>query len=343
MRAAVVTKPGIVELKSVPTPEPGPYEVLVDVVACGFCNGTDIKIVEGHWPGLDPMPYILGHEAVGKVVAMGAKVRYLSEGDMILQPRVEGFPEIGIATAWGGFVEMALATDWQAMQEDGVEITNPFLRAMQIVPTELDSAAAVMLITLKEVYSALQGFGIYPGVDIMIFGDGPVGICMAICAHQMGANRVILCGHHDARLALAKKNGITDVINTKNTDLTDFVKTEFPDGVPLIVDAIGNNDVVQQGLAFIADEGHIGIYGYTDQRQARLDWSKSPVRWSIDYLVVPKIDRFVAAQEPLVDWLLKKEIDLSEMVTHQLAMDDVCNAYPLVKSREALKLIVKME
>ena len=129
MKAAIVTNPGVIEVMKVPDPVPGLYEVLVEAIGCGFCNGTDTKIIEGHWPGLDPMPYVLGHEAVARVVAKGSKVRNLKEGQNIFQPRVEGFPERGIGTAWGGFVEKALAPDWESMISDGQALPNPFMGA----------------------------------------------------------------------------------------------------------------------------------------------------------------------------------------------------------------------
>ena len=342
MKAAIVTKPGEIEVWDVADPVPGPYEALVEVIGCGFCNGTDIKVVEGHWPGVDPMPYILGHEAVGRVIAIGSKVHNLSEGQVIVQPLVGGYRERSIGTAWGGFVEQALATDWKAMQADGVTLDNPFIRAQQIVPREMDPADAVMLITLKEVYSALQGFGIQDGMDVLIYGDGPVGICMAMCARQMGARKVILSGHHDDRLALAEQNGATHIINSNKTDIEQFVRNMAPEGLPLIIDAIGNNQVVQQGLDMIADEGHIGIYGYSDQRQATLDWSNTPVRWSLDYLVVPQLDRLTAAHEVLVEWIMDGRVNLKALVTHQISMDKAPETYRLVKSREALKVIVNM-
>jgi len=53
---------------NIPEPIPGPYEILVETLGCGFCQGIDTRIMEGHLPGTDPMPYILGHDAVGKIV-----------------------------------------------------------------------------------------------------------------------------------------------------------------------------------------------------------------------------------------------------------------------------------
>ena len=342
MKAAIVPEPGLIEIMTVPDPVPGPYEVLVETIGCGFCNGTDTKIVEGHWPGTDPMPYILGHEAVGKIVELGAKVRNLKLGDIIIQSRVEGYPDQGIGTAWGGFVEYSLASDWKTMLADGLRLPNPFLQAQQVVPQNMNPVDAMMLITAKEVYSALQGFNFRPGMDLLIFGDGPVGICMGMCARQMGAGKVILCGHHEDRLALAIENGASHVVNPRKTNLQEFVKSLAPDGLPLIVDAIGNNNTVQLGLKMIADEGHIGIYGYSDLRQAIFDWSESPVRWSIDYLVVPQLSRLVAAHDPLSEWIMHGQIQLGNLVTHQIPFDHISNAFDLIQSRKALKVFVNI-
>lgn len=343
MKAAIVTRAGKIEVQQISLPVPDEYQTLVEVTACGFCNGTDIKIVEGHWPGVDPFPFILGHEAVGRVLSTGRKVRNLKPGDQVLNPGVGAYPALGIGSAYGGFVERAVATDWQAMIEDKLELANPFFRAQQVVPPHMDHLDAVMLITLKEVYSALQGFGLKPGMDVLVFGDGPVGICMVLCACQMGAGRVILCGHHDERLSLGEEMGATHAINSKRSDVQKMIKELAPQGIPLIVDAIGSNEVVQQALDMIADEGHIGIYGYSDQRSATFDWSRAPVRWSIDYLVVPQLDRLVACHEVLVEWIMNGRISAKKLVTHRLAMDEIQSAYQLVRERQALKAVVEIE
>ena len=144
-----------------------------------------MKIVEGHWPGLPKFPYILGHETVSQVITIGKKVRHLIEGDLILQARVEDYPEYNIGNAWGGFVEYALATDWQAMLEDGEPLPNQFFKTQQLIPRDMDLHNAVMLITAKEVYSALQSFQVPVNREVLICGDGPVGIYHGICCQAV--------------------------------------------------------------------------------------------------------------------------------------------------------------
>lgn len=340
MKAVLVTRPDHVELQDLPLPTPDPYQCLAKVLACGFCNGTDLKVIQGHWPGTDPLPVVLGHETVAEIIQVGEKVRNLKLGDRVLQARIENYPDLGINTAWGGFVEYALVTDWQAMQADGLNIPNPFFKAQQVIPHDFNILDAVMLITLKEVVSALQGFGLQSGHPLMIFGDGPVGLCMAMGARMLGASDVILGGHHNSRLALARELGTSLTINSSEVSVAAEVRHHFPQGLPLIVDAVGSPSVLQESLSIVADEGHIGMYGFYDKQCATFDWHSAPVRWSFDYLVVPQLARFMACHEPIIHWIQEGKLDPKRLITHQVSIDQVPEMVSMVADRSALKMVM---
>jgi L-iditol 2-dehydrogenase len=258
----------------------------------------------------------------------------------VLQARVEDYTKLGIGSAWGGFVEHALATDWQAMQEDGVPLSNPFFKTQQTVPMDMDITDAVMLITMKEVYSALQSFGVPAGREVLICGDGPVGILMAFCANALGAGEVILSGHYDNRLALARRFGASATINTRETTLTEAVAYKYPQGLPLVIDAVGYNPILQDGLDLLAPEGKVGVYGFSDRRAAMLDWSRAPVQWSLEYLVVPILARLLEAHDPLQEMILSGKVSPKEIVTHFIPLEETQQAYDLTRRREAVKAVV---
>lgn len=80
MFSVAVSEPGQIELVEIPCPVSGPNEALVrNEVAC-LCNATDRKLVDGHFPGVETYPLLLGHETAGIVEAVGAKVRSLPRG-----------------------------------------------------------------------------------------------------------------------------------------------------------------------------------------------------------------------------------------------------------------------
>jgi L-iditol 2-dehydrogenase len=99
---------------------------------------------------------------------------------------------------------------------------------------------------------------------------------MAFCTKTLGGGEVILSGHHDDRLALARQFGASVTINTRETALTEAVASRYPHGLPLVIDAVGHNPILQDGLDLLAPEGKIGVYGFSDRRAAMLDWSRAP-------------------------------------------------------------------
>src|SRR6476659_10589780 len=83
MRAAVVEKfREPLQIREVPVPSPGPGQALVQIIATGVCH-TDLHAADGDWPVKPTPPFIPGHEGVGTVVAAGAEVRGVKEGDRV--------------------------------------------------------------------------------------------------------------------------------------------------------------------------------------------------------------------------------------------------------------------
>jgi L-iditol 2-dehydrogenase len=123
MKAAIVESAGKLVVRDLPEPKHGDYEARCELLFGSVCAGTDTHLVNAHPPFCYwvKYPIILGHESVGRVVAVGAKVRNLKPGDVITRV---GCPAVGDVTpGWGGFAQAGIATDWRAMQEDGVDGT----------------------------------------------------------------------------------------------------------------------------------------------------------------------------------------------------------------------------
>ena len=106
-----------------------------------------MQLINGQMPFIQ-YPFVLGHEAVGQVVAVGEKVRSFQEGDYILRSALPGLP--GYHSFWGGFAEYGVADDYAARLADhaGADIETS---TRQLVPAGIDPVEATMLITLKEV------------------------------------------------------------------------------------------------------------------------------------------------------------------------------------------------
>ena len=105
MKSVIATAPGVVEIREIDIPVITPYQALVKTEMVALCNATDSKLIAGHFPGADQFPMALGHENVGIVVEVGAKVRNFKVGDRAIGGLNATFTTPGLNSAWGGFSE----------------------------------------------------------------------------------------------------------------------------------------------------------------------------------------------------------------------------------------------
>ena len=111
MKAAVVEKPGQLVVRDVPDPVFGPYDALCKLLYGVTCTGTDRHLINNTFPFGTSYPTILGHESVGRVIEVGAKVRHVKEGDVITRVGAPADPGGSHASHWGGFAQLGVATD----------------------------------------------------------------------------------------------------------------------------------------------------------------------------------------------------------------------------------------
>ena len=159
MKAAVVENAGQLVVRELPEPPMGDYEARCEMLYGSVCAGTDTHLLHFHVPFCYwmQMPFILGHESVGRVVDTGEKVRHLKPGDLITRV---GSPAVGgIHSGWGGFATTGMASDWRAMQEDGIDGWKD-KTVQQILPPDVDPAVGTLFITWRETLSYMMRMGI---------------------------------------------------------------------------------------------------------------------------------------------------------------------------------------
>jgi D-arabinose 1-dehydrogenase-like Zn-dependent alcohol dehydrogenase len=262
MKAAVVEEPGRLVIRDIPEPEPGPYEARCELLYGSVCTGTDRHVVSGDFPFPVPYPVVLGHESVGRITDVGARVRHLQPGDLVT--RVGTPPAGGVGAAWGGFAEIGIARDHQAMREDGLpeQEWRPY-RIHQVVPASIDPAGAPMIITWRETLSYLTRAGAGPGDHLLIIGSGGNGVAFAAHAANLGAGAVEMIGAA-RRADVARRAGATAYHDHTRPDLGARLEAGHPDGFDIVVDAIGRHGTADLGLAHVKHRGTFGIYGLDD-------------------------------------------------------------------------------
>jgi len=344
MRAAVVPAPGRIDLVELPEPSYNDYEALVEILTCSICSGTDTHIVDDHFP-MRAYPCVLGHESIGRVIAVGSAVRNLKVGDLVLRPTAvrPGERLGGYNSMFGGFVEVGLVADSAAIIADTPRgeppKLPPFALAQQVVPPDFDPDLAGAFITFKETLSFLYRLGVQPGRSTLILGSGTVGLSFALGAKLIGATPVMVTGRRAEALATARRFGADQVIDVTRENLTDAVKGYTNgQGADFAVEAVGDWEVLQTGIRALADEGQIGIYGVAPKRVATLDWSGAARNWSLRF-VQPKEE---AVHQQVLDQMQLGMLDLRPFVSHIVPFADLREGFELVRNKQATKVVVKL-
>ena len=267
MYAAAVIEPGRIEIVGLPKPEPGPYDVIVKTEVSFICNATDRKVIDGHFPGLgaENYPLLLGHESVGTVETVGAKVRTFQPGDRAIGGLLTEPPGGEYGSGWGGHSEYVLIRDHQAMVADGVADEehgwDESLQIMKKVPAEMPLEAAGLLCTWREVYAGMfTDFRLGSGDDIVVFGAGPVGLSFIRFAKLSGFGRIVSIDPLEVKREKALAMGADESYSPGDQALSGL--SDFD----AVIDAVGHQNIINAGLPMIRQAGSICVYGVVEVR-----------------------------------------------------------------------------
>jgi L-iditol 2-dehydrogenase len=347
MRAAVLFGPGDMRVVDRPVPEPGPDEVLVRVEMCGAC-GTDLKILDGHFPQTPPFgEYTPGHEWTGTVVATGSTVDEFAAGDRVCIEAHSGCGRcanclVGKYTACLNYANPAKGHRASGMTANGgfAEYAVHHVSALYHLPPHLTAEDAVLITTAGTGLYGLDVAGGYiAGQDVVIFGPGPVGLMTAQSCKAMGASRVIVVGTRQSRLDLAGKLGADHTVNARETDpVAAVLDITGGMGADLAIEASGGMDTPQQCAEVTKRGGRVLFVAFYP----------GPVQLDLSAVVRKDITMYTSRGEGgnnvqrAVALAAAGGIRGAELVTHRFALDDIAEALRVMREREGdpLKVVV---
>ena len=349
MKAVCITEPGVVEVLDVPMPVWNEYECLVEAKACGICSSTDLKLIQGDHPENpnDPMRYpaILGHEAVGTIIEVGAKVRSFKKGDRVLVPfsNIGHIPDEKYKVILGAMAEYNVAPDIAAMLEDGIDnmytqtCKDPRDFHCQAFPDDISYIDGSLILPFKETYSAVRNFDIRNGMDILIFGDGSIGMGLA---HFVGAYKTASCivvGHHEERLARIDKVAKPSMlINAKKGEMQAIEGKKFD----IVVDAVGATDIITKGVKMLKQGGKLVVIGVLPRENTRIDLLSLPNFTSVMMHSYPYREH--RTQEEIISFMRSGFIKTKDYYSHIIPIEDTPRGIKMLESREAFKVILTM-
>ena len=349
MKAVLITKPGEIEVKDIPMPVWGEYECLVEVKACGICSSTDLKLIWNDHPENpnNPMRYpaILGHEAVGKVIKTGELVRSFKPGDRVLVPfsNIGHIPDDKYDVAYGAMTEFSVAPDIAAMLEDGIEndytasCKDPKDFFCQAFPDDISYIDGTMILPFKEMFSAVRNMDIKEGMDILIFGDGAVGMSLSHFINVYNTASNIVAGHHDERLEKINKIAKPSMsINVKKGEMDKIAGMKFD----IVIDAVGSTDIVTKGAGLLKQGGKLVVIGVMPKNETCLNLSCMPNYTSILMHSYPHKDQ--RTNNEVIGLMQSGFIKANDYYSHVMPIDNAVEGVRMLKNREAFKVILTM-
>jgi S-(hydroxymethyl)mycothiol dehydrogenase len=357
VRAVVAKAKGEpVEVVTIEVPDPGPGEVLVDIEACGVCH-TDLHYREG---GInDDFPFLLGHEAAGRIEAVGPDVVGLEPGDFVILNWRAVCGECRACRRGRPQYCFATRNATQKMTLDGVHLTaalgiGAFAEKTLVAAgqaTKVDPAA-------KPEAAGLLGCGVMAGLgaamltgevgrgdSVAVFGCGGVGDAAIMGARLAGAAKVIAVDLDAGKLEQAKTFGATHTVDASSADpVAAIQELTGGNGADVCIEAVGNPKVFEQAF-YARDLAGTVVQVGVPNPEMRIE--------------LPMIDLFGrgGAIKPswygdclpsrdfpmLIDLYLQGRLDLDRFVSETIGLDGVEAAFGRMERGEVLRSVVVLD
>jgi threonine 3-dehydrogenase len=324
-------------LEDVPEPEIGINDVKIQVLLTGIC-GTDLHIYEwDDWAkSTIPVPLVVGHEFVGKVVEVGSNVTDFHVGELVSG---EGHVVCGrCRNCLAGRRHLCAHTQGVGVNRAGAfaeYIVLPMSNIWRHNPTVPIEIAAIFDPFGNAVHTALS----FPvlGEDVLVTGAGPIGIMAAAVARHAGARHVVITDVNPYRLALAEKVGVTLAVNPQQTPLKDVQKKlAMHEGFDVGLEMSGIASAFRDMLANMSHGGKVAMLGIPAGEMA-IDW-----RQVIFSMLTIK---GIYGREMYETWykmtvMLESGLDISPVITHRLSYRDYEQGFEAMRSGRSGKVIL---
>jgi L-iditol 2-dehydrogenase len=347
VKAAVIKKPGTIEVEEVPTPEPADGEVLLKIETCALC-GTDQRVLSGEKHVDVP---IVGHEITARVHSLGKNVKGVREGDRIIVQTVIGcgrcqmcaehrenlcennFKAIGYQFN-GGFAE------YMIMPKAGVD-----QGCLIPVPEDLPAEVGTLIEPLS---CCVNGMNYIPMEDmehVVVFGGGIIGVLNSLVAKARGVPAVTIMDVSQERLDLHKKLGlpIDNLVNSSKVDPVEWVMEHTNSrGANAVIVAASVKFIVPIGMKVLRRGGHLSIFAGMPKSDPVESIDLNLIHYyelNVHGATSSAYNEYITAR----DLLVAGKIDGKQLVTHRFPLEDFNNAVRTQAdlSTGALKVVIE--
>jgi len=324
-------------LEDIPEPTMGINDVLIRVLYTGIC-GTDVHIYNwDDWAQKTiPVPMAIGHEFVGKIVAVGSNVNDFFPGDIVSG---EGHVVCGrCRNCLAGRRHLCVSTQGVGVNRPGAYaefISLPMTNIWRHHPGVNLEVAAIFDPFGNAVHTALS----FPvlGEDVLITGAGPIGIMAIPVVRHAGARHVVITDLNPFRLDLARKMGATLAVNPTETPLSEVQKQlKMTEGFDVGLEMSGNPQALADMIANMSHGGKIAALGIPS-KSIPMDWR--PVIFNMITI------KGIYGREMYETWykmsvMLDSGLDISPVITHRFPYSEFEKGFAAMISGNTGKVVL---
>ncbi|MDP2316417.1 MAG: alcohol dehydrogenase catalytic domain-containing protein [Pseudomonadota bacterium] len=340
MRANVFHGAGRFGIEEVQKPTPGAGEALLRVTLTTIC-GTDLHITSGEYavrPGL-----VIGHEAVGSVEALGEGVRHVEIGQRVLVGAVtpcgqcraclSGHPsQCGREAGYLALGGWRFGNTIDGAQAEYLLVPHAAANLAPIPDSVTDEQALMLADITSTGFSGAESANIRVGDAVVVFAQGPIGLCATAGARLRGAGLVIGVDPDPHRRAMAKRFGADVVLDPAVGDVAAEVRRLTDGGADVAIEALGTQRTFEGSLRSLRPAGTLSSLGvYSGKLDIPYDAFGAGVA---DYrLVTTLCPGGKERMRRLLEMVRNGHFDPAPLVTHRFRLDDIGAAYRLFGGR----------
>jgi (R,R)-butanediol dehydrogenase/meso-butanediol dehydrogenase/diacetyl reductase len=323
-----------IRLDTIPLPEPGDNDVVVDVKSCGVCGSdlTYIKVGGIHRQpgGVTP----IGHEAAGEVVHVGSNVQGISTGQRVIINPMMTPSAIGSGGPEGAFADQVMVGQAQL----GANL----LAIPESISYEVAALAEPLAVALHGVNRAEAK----AGDKVVVFGCGPIGLGMVMWLLDRGVTDVVALDLAEERLERARALGAQAALNPMEVDLTAELKRLHGTGKVFSRETVGTDAFIDAAGAPNILSDVIGMAKYQSRLVVTAAYMK-PVEIPLGTMLTTEMTITTAVGYPtemndVVAAMPRLQSKLEPMISHRFGLDQVIEAIDAARSPASAKVMVNI-
>ena len=342
MKATLIYGAGDIRVEDVPDPSlQNPTDAIVRITHSCIC-GSDL------WPYKSreqtEQGDRIGHEFIGVVEETGSDVSRIQKGDLVVAPffYADGtceYCKAGLTSACPNGNAWGAETDGGQGEAARVPFADNSLMKLDVPQ---DSALLPSLLTLSDVFGtghhAAMSARVENGKDVLVVGDGAVGLLAVLAAKRLGAERIVLMGRHKDRTDLGLEFGATDVVAERGEEGEQVVRDLVGSaGVHSAIEAVGYDESLASAIALTRPGGHVGIVGVPQSGAIPNAGAKFIKNVTIAGGIAPT----QANMHDLLPDVMNGSVEPGKVFNRTISLDETPEGYRAMHDREALKVLVK--